>query len=546
MEGISHEACSLAGTLEARQADRASTTTTASRSTARSHGWFTDDTPKRFEAYGWHVDRRRRRPRRRCGRRRDRGGARAKPTRPTLICCKTIIGKGAPNKQGTADGARRGARRRTRSPPTRKALGWQLRAVRDSGRDLRRAGTRATRGAKLRSRLGRRVRRATRDAHPGAGRRVRAAHARRAAGRTGPRIAGARSRQRQRARPRPSPRARRRRSALEAFAPALPELHRRLGRPDRLEPHDLVKGVDARSRRTTPAGNYIHYGVREFGMTAIMNGIALHGGFIPYGGTFLTFSDYARNARAHGGADDGARRSIVLHARLDRPRRGRPDAPADRASARACALIPHMDVWRPCDTVETAVAWARGHRAHDGPDRAGAHAPEPAARSRARRSRSRTSRAAATCWSTASGAPEAHRSSRPAPRCGLALRRPNALADERHRACASSRCRAPRCSTRQDEAYRASVLPARRRAPRGRGRRDRRLVAVRRRRRRRHRHRHFGESAPARPCSSTSASRSTRVAAARPPSAVNSATCDGASLRVARIALEIDESKERS
>ena len=138
--------------------------------------------------------------------------------------------------------------------------------------------------------------------------------------------------------------------------PALPEL---LGGSADLTGSNNTKhkGATADSRATTPAGNYLHYGVREFGMTAIMNGIALHGGFVPFGGTFLVFSDYARNAAAHGGAD-GARGSILVltHDSIGLGEDGPTHQPVEHVAV--AQVIPRMDVWRPCDTVETGVAWA--------------------------------------------------------------------------------------------------------------------------------------------------------------------------------------------
>ena len=151
--------------------------------------------------------------------------------------------------------------------------------------------------------------------------------------------------------------------ALNAFGPSLPELYG--GSADLTGSNNtnrkdsrVVTGADA-------SGNYLHYGVREFGMAAMMNGIALHGGFIPYGGTFLVFSDYARNAMRMSALMK--QRVIYVHdARFDRPRRGWSHASAHRASA-SLRMIPNMTVWRPCDGAETAVAWAAAIERPDGP-----------------------------------------------------------------------------------------------------------------------------------------------------------------------------------
>ena len=248
----------------ARQADRRSTTTTASRSTATSHGWFTDDTPQRFEAYGWHVMPRRRRPRRRRRRRRDRSARKRVTDRPTLICCKTIIGKGAPTKAGTAD-AHGAALGEKEVAATRAALGWTYPPFEIPADDLRRAGTRASAARALERDWDARFA-AYRAAYPGARRRVRAAHRGRAARRLRARRADALvAAQAEKAETIATRKASQ--QAIEAFAHAAAGTDRRLGRPHRLGVHQLVGQRGRHARRS--AGNYINFGVREFAMAAI-------------------------------------------------------------------------------------------------------------------------------------------------------------------------------------------------------------------------------------------------------------------------------------
>ena len=151
--------------------------------------------------------------------------------------------------------------------------------------------------------------------------------------------------------------------ALEAFAPALPETARRLGRSHAARTSRIWQGRAAlRRQRDASAGRHINYGVREFGMAAIMNGIALHGGFIPFGGTFLTFTDYSRNAIRMA----ALMKLRVIHVFTHDSIGLGEDGPTHQSVEHAASLrlIPNIDVWRPCDTVETAVAWSAGARAH--------------------------------------------------------------------------------------------------------------------------------------------------------------------------------------
>ena len=247
-------------------------------------------------------------------------------------------------------------------------------------------------------------------------------------------------------------------------------------------------------------------------MAAIMNGIALHGGFIPYGGTFLTFSDYSRNAIRMA----ALMKQRVIHVFTHDSIGLGEDGPTHQSVEHAAALrlIPNLDVWRPCDTAETAVAWAAALEQPRAAERAAAVAPEPAVSRRrrgARRHRARRLRAGRA----ERGRPEEKAQAviiATGSEVQLALHAQQQLGGAAASRCASSRCRRPRCSTARTRPTSASVLPRRRAARRGRGRRHRLLVEVRLRRGRRHRPlRRIG----ARPacCSSTSASRPTTSAA---------------------------------
>jgi transketolase len=346
MEGISHEVCSFAGTqklgkLIAFYDDNGISIDGETR------GWFTDDTPKRFEAYGWHVvpnvD----------GHdpeaiRQAIEAARADRERPSLICCKTIIGYGAPNVQGTSatHGAALGA---AEAAAARKNLEWDEPPFVVPA-DVKNAWDARERGARLESEWQQRFA-AYRNRYPELAaefeRRMEGAlpgswseHARNAiaaiaaAGKT---MATRKASQ----------------AALEAFAPALPEL---LGGSADLTGSNNT--LHKHSKALTPSaagGNYLYYGVREFGMAAMMNGQAAHGGVIPYGGTFLVFSDYARNALRMS-ALIGLRSIFVLtHDSIGLGEDGPTHQPIEHLAS--LRLMPNMDVWRPCDTVETAVAW---------------------------------------------------------------------------------------------------------------------------------------------------------------------------------------------
>ncbi len=356
MEGISHEASALAGTLGLGKLIAFYDDNGISID-GEVDGWFTDDTPARFEAYGWHVVKGVN------GHSADEvkaaiEQARAESGKPTLICCKTIIGFGSPNKQGKEEchGAPLGA---DEIELARKELGWthgpfEIPDAIYAGWDAKDEGARAE--AEWNERF-----ESYKSAHP----ELAAEFERRMNGdlpadwaekaeafirqtlEKAEKVASRKASQ----------------NAIAGYAPALPEL---LGGSadlagSNLTMHPGSKGVS----REDAAGNYIFYGVREFGMAAIMNGIALHGGFIPYGGTFLIFSDYARN---------GIRMSALMGQRVlyvlthDSIGLGE-DGPTHQAVEQtpSLRLIPNLNVWRPCDGVETAVAWRAGIERTDGP-----------------------------------------------------------------------------------------------------------------------------------------------------------------------------------
>ncbi|MEO8506706.1 MAG: transketolase [Betaproteobacteria bacterium] len=359
MEGISHEACSLAGTwglgkLIAFYDDNGISID------GHVKGWFTDDTPQRFAAYGWHVvanidghdveavDAALK-------------SAQAVTDRPSLLCCKTIIGKGAPNKGGTehVHGAALGEKE---VAATRAALGWthppfEIPDAIYAGWNARECGALleadwtkrfAAYGAANPERAAEFTRRNAGDLpanFPASATAFIAAQAVK-----GETVATRKSSQ----------------QAIEAYARVLPEM---IGGSADLTGSVFTNWsgskVVARDASGGLAGNYVNYGVREFAMSAIANGLALHGGFIPYVGTFLTFSDYARNALRM--AALMKLRSIFVYTH-DSIGLGE-DGPTHQSVEHTASLrlIPGMDVWRPCDTVESAVAWAAALERRHGP-----------------------------------------------------------------------------------------------------------------------------------------------------------------------------------
>ena len=355
MEGVSHEAAALAGTWHLAKLTVLYDDNGISID-GDVHGWFTDDTPRRFEAYGWNVIR-------------DVDGhdveavdgalaaAHACTDRPTLICCKTIIGRGSPNKAGTESvhGAALGA---TEVAATREALGWPYppfeipEHVRTSW-DARAAG--AARERAWNARLA-----AYEQAYPAEAAEFR----RRIAGAlpAGWHDAAAALVAYHNGDPKAVATRKASQTLLESLAPLLPEL---LGGSADLTGSNLTQVKGMTPVGASGAGRYVHYGVREFGMAALMNGIALHGGFIPYGGTFLVFSDYARSALRMAALMRVRSIFVLTHDSIGLGEDGPTHQPIEHAAS--LRLIPNLDVWRPCDTAETAVAWTAAIARNDGP-----------------------------------------------------------------------------------------------------------------------------------------------------------------------------------
>ena len=356
MEGISHEACSLAGTLGLGKLIAFYDDNGISID-GEVHGWFTDDTPKRFEAYGWHVvpgvdghDAE--------AVKRAVEEARSVTDRPTLICCKTIIGFGSPNKQGkeSSHGSALGA---DEVALARKQLGWnygpfeippehyQAWDARPRGKAFRDNWQTLFKGyAKSYPELAAEFERRMKGELPADwADKSQAFIAKQSA--EGAEIATRKASE----------------VTLNGFGPLLPEL---LGGSADLTGSNLTwwKGSRAITRQDF-GGNYIFYGVREFGMSAAINGLALHGGFIPYGGTFLTFSDYARNALRMAALMGVGSIYIYTHDSIGLGE----DGPTHQAVEHLTSLriMPKMELWRPCDDTETAIAWTRAVERRDGP-----------------------------------------------------------------------------------------------------------------------------------------------------------------------------------
>ncbi|MEX3070474.1 transketolase [Vibrio alginolyticus] len=355
MEGISHEVCSLAGTLGLGKLI-AFWDDNGISIDGGVEGWFSDDTPKRFESYGWHVIA-------------NVDGhdpeqihraivAAKQDPRPTLICAKTIIGFGSPNKSGSHDchGAPLGAEE---IAATREALGWKHDSfeipqeiyahwsAQETGTTKENAWNKSFAAyeaayPQLASEFKRRVNNelpteweqkttqiiADLQANPA-------------------NIASRKASQ----------------NALEAFGKMLPEF---MGGSADLAPSNLTMWSGSKSLEANDfTGNYIHYGVREFGMTAIMNGIALHGGFVPYGATFLMFMEYARNAMRMAALMKVQNIQVYTHDSIGLGEDGPTHQPVEQMAS--LRLTPNMNTWRPCDQVESAVAWKLAIERNDGP-----------------------------------------------------------------------------------------------------------------------------------------------------------------------------------
>lgn len=356
MEGISHESCALAGTLGLGKLI-AFWDDNGISIDGHVDNWFTDDTPKRFEAYGWHVVR-------------DVDGhdaeavaaairdAKSVNDKPSLICTKTVIGYGSPNLCGSHDchGAPLGE---DEIAATRENLGWphgpfevpdEIYAAWDAkekGSAAEAAWNEKFAAYKaafpdLAAEFERRIK----GELPANWQQVTAEH-----------IAAVNEKA-------DSPATRKAsQGSITAYAAALPEF---LGGSADLTPSNLTDWPDAKAITNTVAdGNYLSYGVREFGMSAILNGIALHGGFIPFGGTFLMFSEYARNALRMAALMKQRSIFVYTHDSIGLGEDGPTHQPVEQTAT--LRMIPNMSVWRPCDAVETAVAWKAAIEKQEGP-----------------------------------------------------------------------------------------------------------------------------------------------------------------------------------
>ena len=358
MEGVSHETCALAGTLGLSKLvaiyDDNGISIDSEKGSIRQ--WYTDDVKRRFEAYGWqviaNVDGH------------DAGAvdkalkkAKREKTRPTLICAKTVIAKGAPTKAntGAAHGAPLGEKE---VAAARAAIGWNHPAFEIpkavyEGWDAKKRGAAAERRLK-------KLFSAYEAQHPGAAAEFR----RRMAGELPQDFRARAEALVKEADAKAETIATRKASqnALEALVPALQEL---IGGSADLTGSNLTMVKASKVIGRDGGGNYVFYGVREFGMCAVMNGLALHGGFIPYGGTFLVFSDYARNALRLAALMKLRVIYVFTHDSIGLGEDGPTHQPVEHVAS--LRLMPNMDVWRPCDTMETAVAWAAAIERADGP-----------------------------------------------------------------------------------------------------------------------------------------------------------------------------------
>lgn len=356
MEGISHEACSLAGTLGLGKLV-AFWDDNGISIDGHVENWFTDDTAKRFEAYGWHVVR-------------DVDGhdpdaiskaiheAKSVNDKPSLICCKTVIGYGAPNLCGSHDchGAPLGE---DEIKATRENLGWKYPPfeIPDeiySAWDAREVGAKAEAAwnekfaaykaafpdlaaefeRRMKGELPANWEQVTSDFIRACDEKAESPATRKASQNT-----------------------------IEAYAKALPEF---LGGSADLTPSNLTSWSESKQiTRTVTDGNYLSYGVREFGMSAMMNGISLHGGFVPFGGTFLMFSEYARNALRMAALMKIRNIFVYTHDSIGLGEDGPTHQPVEQIAT--LRLMPNMSLWRPCDTVETAVAWKAAVERRNGP-----------------------------------------------------------------------------------------------------------------------------------------------------------------------------------
>jgi transketolase len=355
MEGISHEACALAGTwglgkLIAFWDDNGISID------GHVEGWFTDDTPKRFEAYGWHVVA-------------DVDGhdpaaieaavqqAKSVTDKPSMICCKTVIGKGSPNKEGTHDvhGAALGD---AEVADTRKNLGWNHPPF-EIPKDVYEGWDCRTKGQGLETLWNNKFAEyaAVFPAEAAEFKRRMAGglpanwkqHAADFIAKTNEKAETIATRKASQ-------------NCINGLAPALPEF---LGGSADLTGSNLTNWTGCHHVKGKSTGNYISYGVREFGMSHIMNGMALHGGLLPFGGTFLMFSEYARNALRMSALMKQRVIYVFTHDSIGLGEDGPTHQPVEQTAT--LRMIPNMQVWRPCDTVESAAAWVAAVERNDGP-----------------------------------------------------------------------------------------------------------------------------------------------------------------------------------
>ena len=355
MEGVSHEACSLAGTLKLGKLIALYDENGISID-GHIEGWFTDDTAKRFEAYGWHVIR----------------GidghdaqaiklaieqAQAVTDKPSLLMCKTVIGFGSPNKAGSHDchGSPLGD---AEIEATRKNIGWQY-APFEIPEQYYTAWDAKPKGQKLEEQWNQRFA-AYEKAHPELAKEFK----RRTTNQLPQNWQQDAKAFVEHLQANPATIATRKASqnAIEAFGKILPDF---LGGSADLAPSNLTLWSGSKEILANPDGNYIHYGVREFGMSAIMNGIALHGGFVPYGATFLMFMEYARNALRMAALMKIRSIFVYTHDSIGLGEDGPTHQPVEQMAS--LRLTPNMSTWRPCDQVESAVAWQYAIEREDGP-----------------------------------------------------------------------------------------------------------------------------------------------------------------------------------
>jgi transketolase len=355
MEGISHEVCSLAGTMKLGKLTAFYDDNGISID-GHVEGWFTDDTAKRFEAYGWHV------VRGVDGHNPDAIKAAIEEAhkvtdKPSLLMCKTVIGFGSPNKAGTHDvhGAALGA---AEVAATREALGWKYAAF-EIPQDIY-AQWDAKEAGKAKEAAWNDKFDAYAKAHPELAKEFK----RRVSGELPANWETEAQKFIEQLQANPANIASRKASqnALEAFGKVLPEF---LGGSADLAPSNLTMWSGSKSIGDDQAGNYIHYGVREFGMTAITNGIALHGGFLPYSATFLMFVEYARNAVRMAALMKIRNVFVYTHDSIGLGEDGPTHQPVEQIAS--LRVTPNMSTWRPADQVESAVAWKYAIERNDGP-----------------------------------------------------------------------------------------------------------------------------------------------------------------------------------